>query len=300
MAIYHFAWDLEFFGYVEPGMTAEGGWRLFARSIASSFLFLVGVSLLLAHSESMRWRPFLKRMAMVAGAASAISLVTWIAVPGAFIFFGILHHIALASLLGLAFLRLPALLVLTAAIAFIAAPFYLRAPFFDHPALWWIGLAPVNPRSNDYVPLFPWFGAVLLGIVAARTARGVGLFERMRDWELARWTRPVQFAGRHSLAVYLVHQPVLIACVWLFSQVAPPAEASRELRFTRACEQQCEATRSAAFCPVYCGCVLDGLSAEGRFGEVYDGAPSAETSQRLQALVAECTLVAGEIGEDSE
>ncbi|MEQ9573770.1 MAG: heparan-alpha-glucosaminide N-acetyltransferase domain-containing protein, partial [Nitratireductor sp.] len=33
MAIYHFAWDLEFFGYAEPGLTAVGGWKLFARSI---------------------------------------------------------------------------------------------------------------------------------------------------------------------------------------------------------------------------------------------------------------------------
>ena len=40
MAVYHFTWDLEFFGYAEPGMTAVGGWKMFARCIASSFLFL--------------------------------------------------------------------------------------------------------------------------------------------------------------------------------------------------------------------------------------------------------------------
>ena len=61
---------------------------------------------------------------MVAGAALAISLVTYIAVPGGFIFFGILHQIALASLLGLAFLRLPAVLTLVAAALVIAAPQY--------------------------------------------------------------------------------------------------------------------------------------------------------------------------------
>ena len=85
MAIYHFAWDLEFFGYVPPAMTAVGGWKLFARCIASSFLFLVGVSLFLGHSQGIRWRGYRRRLAMVAGAALAISAVTYIAVPNGFL-----------------------------------------------------------------------------------------------------------------------------------------------------------------------------------------------------------------------
>ncbi len=92
-------------------------------------------------AKGIRWRGFLIRLAMVAGAALAISVVTYIAVPGAFIFFGILHEIALASLLGLAFLRLPALVTLVVAAAVIAAPFYARAAMFDHPWWWWLGLS---------------------------------------------------------------------------------------------------------------------------------------------------------------
>src|SRR3954451_7604505 len=87
MATYHFSWDLEFFGYLDPGTTAHGALRVSARCIASSFLFLVGVSLFLAHGNGVRWRPFLIRFAMVAGAGLAISLVTWWFVPEAFIFF---------------------------------------------------------------------------------------------------------------------------------------------------------------------------------------------------------------------
>ena len=76
MATYHFSWDLEFFGYLEPGTTAHGALKIYARCIASSFLFLVGVSLFLAHGNGIRRRSFLIRFAMVAGAALAISLVT--------------------------------------------------------------------------------------------------------------------------------------------------------------------------------------------------------------------------------
>jgi uncharacterized membrane protein len=290
MAIYHFAWDLEFFGYAPPGLTAVGGWKLFARCIASSFLFLVGISLFLAHARGISWPPFLRRLAMVAGAAAAISLATWIAVPNDFIFFGILHQIALASLLGLAFLHVPALLTLAAAAAVIAAPAYLRSTAFDHPALWWVGLSSANPHSNDYVPLFPWFGAVLAGIAAARLASAAGLFERMRGVDPGRWSAPLQYAGRHSLAVYLLHQPLLIGLVGLWSLISPPVEAPRDVQFTRACAVQCEQTRDAAFCAAYCDCVLGDLVAENRFDEVFVGMPSAETSQRLQEIVSECSF----------
>jgi uncharacterized membrane protein len=293
MAIYHFAWDLEFFGYVEPGTTQVGGWRFFARSIATSFLFLVGVSLVLAHAKGVNWKPFAKRIAMVAGAAGAITLATWIAVPDAFIFFGILHHIALASVLGLAFLRMPLALVLIAAALFFAAPHFLRMPFFDHPALWWLGLAPQNPRSNDYVPMAPFFAAVLMGIATARIASSAGLFDRLRSWSPGRWSRPLQLAGRHSLLVYLVHQPILIAGIWLYAQILPPAEVDPVVSFIGACSRECEAAgRSDAFCGVYCVCVTDDLEREGVFAEVAAGRSSAATDATLRMVVEQCSLEA--------
>ena len=292
MAIYHFAWDLEFFGYVERGMTAMTGWRLFARSIASSFLFLVGFSLVLAHARGIRWRPFRKRLAIVAAAALAISVATYVAVPSGFIFFGILHQIALASLLGLAFLRVPVWLVVLVAVAVIAAPFGLRSEFFDHPALWWVGLSANPPRSNDYVPLFPWFGAVLLGMAAARLATASGLLAWLGALPVPRWTSPLQTAGRHSLAFYLIHQPVLIGGLYLFSLLVPPAQLPRDIEFTRACTSGCEQTHEAEFCSVYCVCVLSGLETENRFDEVFQGRPTAETSRRLQEIVGQCTFEA--------
>lgn len=290
MAIYHFAWDLEFFGHVPHAMTAQGGWKLFARCIASSFLFLVGVSLFLGHAKGIRWRPFLRRFVMVAGAAAAISLVTWLAVPGGFIFFGILHQIALASMLGLAFLRLPSIVTIVVAVAVLAAPHFLRSTFFDHPAWWWVGLSSVNPRSNDYVPLFPWFAAVLFGIATARIATHVGLFERMASWRMPNWSRPLQFAGRHSLAVYLIHQPVLISLLWLFSQIMPAAEPARDAQFMRACQAQCEDVQDRPFCEYYCVCVMGSLENENRLNEVYEGTPTTETSLRLQEIISACTV----------
>ena len=290
MAVYHFTWDLEFFGYVDPGMTAVGGWRLFARCIASSFLFLVGVSLFLAHGRFIRWPGFLRRFAMVAGAALAISVVTYIAVPGGFIFFGILHQIALASLLGLAFLRLPALLTLLVAAAVIAAPHYLRSEFFNPPWWWWTGLSTAIPRSNDYVPVFPWFGAVLSGIAVAKIAARSGLLSRLAEIRGPSWSRPLIFAGRHSLAVYLIHQPVLIAGVWLFSQVLPPAEETREVGFLRSCEAACHDTRDTEFCTRYCVCMLETLERDNAIEGVFANDQSAELHSQVEAVADICTV----------
>jgi uncharacterized membrane protein len=289
MAIYHFTWDLEFFGDLAPGMTTVGGWKLFARGIASSFLFLVGVSLYLAHAKGIRWRGFWRRLAMVAGAALAITVVTWIAVPDGFIFFGILHEIALASLLGLAFLRLPALLTAIVAALVIAAPLYLRSEVFDHPALWWVGLSATNPRSNDYVPLFPWFGAVLLGIAAAKLASTSGLLAGLAKLAPGRWSNPLVFIGRHSLAFYLIHQPLLFGSVWLFSQVMPAPPLDQDASFLKSCQISCEQQRDSKFCTSYCGCMLDTLQGEGTLDRLYNGDQTPEFKAHIADLAGACT-----------
>lgn len=288
MAIYHFAWDLEFFGYADPGMTAQGGWKLFARCIASSFLFLVGVSLFLGHRHGINWRGFLRRLAMVGCAALAISVVTYLAVPGGFIFFGILHQITLASLLGLLFLRLPAPVTFVMAAAVIAAPHFLRSPLFDHPALWWVGLSSTNPHSNDYVPLFPWFGAVLAGIAAAKLGSSTGLIERLKAISPGVGARPLIFAGQHSLAFYLIHQPVLIACVWVFSQVFPAQVETREVQFRKSCETACSETRDEEFCARYCVCMLDTLERENALDALL-GDQSEAMRSRIEGMAAMCT-----------
>lgn len=290
MAVYHCAWDLEFFGYLDAGTTETGLWRLFARAIASSFLLLVGVSLFLAHSGGIRWPAFLRRLGLVAVAAGAITLATWLVVPDGFIFFGILHQIALASVIGLLFLRVPAPLTILVAVAVVAAPHFLRVPVFDHPALWWVGLSTADPQSNDYVPLFPWTGAVLIGVAAARFADDLGLLGPLSMVRPGRWAAPLGLAGRHSLIVYLVHQPLLIALVWSLAQVFPPHYPPAQARFVKACEATCSETRDGDFCPRYCGCVLRRLSDEGRLDDLFAGAQDAGTQARLNDIAGACSF----------
>ncbi len=296
MAIYHFVWDLEFFGYVAAGTAGTGGWRLFARLIASSFLFLAGYSLMLGHGAGLRPRAFMRRFVRIAGAAALISFATWFAFPGSFIFFGILHAIAAASLVGLLFLRLPAAASFLAAGAALVAPLYLRSPLFDMPLLWWVGLSETIPRSNDYVPLLPWLAPFLAGLGTAKLLQPL-LSSRQQSHgggESGRklWIRPLAFGGRHSLAIYLIHQPVLLGLVYAFSLAvpAPAPDASGVYRLN--CEQACSLNDPAIDCGGFCGCTLARLKEQNLFEDLNLGKIDVNSDERIARIASQCTMEA--------
>ena len=290
MATYHFSWDLEFFGYLEPSTASHGFLKAYARTIASSFLFLAGLSLFLAHGRAIRWPSFWKRFAMVAGAAAAITAATLYATPNEFIHFGILHAIATFSLIGLVFLRVPALVTLVAAAAALALPFLYRDVVFDQPALWWTGLAPMPPRSNDYVPLFPWIAAFLAGIGVSKLLVESGRIDRLRGKVSA--DTPLAIAGRHSLFVYLVHQPILIGLLWLFAQVYPAPLSDPATVYVKDCERGCLASESAEMCAKFCACTLRELQGQQLFTPFMEGKIDATRDGRITALADQCTLEA--------
>ena len=156
MASYHFCYDLEAFGYLPPGTMVSGWGAIFARAIAASFLFLVGIGLYLAHGRGIRWRPFWGRFAQIGAAAALITLATWYVQGQRFIFFGILHSIALSSLIGLAFLRLPALLTLIIAAGVWLAPRYLAQGAFDGAVIFIAGNLAFVTKDAQAMLAFRW------------------------------------------------------------------------------------------------------------------------------------------------
>ena len=71
-----------------------------------------------------------------------------------------------------------------------------------------------------------------------------------------RWKTLLEAAGRHSLAIYLIHQPVLIALVYGVSLVVPPPAADPAVSYIRSCTRACEPEppcdwRNRTSCPVF-------------------------------------------------
>jgi len=292
MIVYHFSWDLRYFGFITADVADDLGWRIFARLIAGSFIFVVGVSLVLATRNGLHLDRYVKRLAILVVAAAAITLVTRFVFPDNFIFFGILHHIALASVLGLAFVRAPLPIVVAASVLCFALPPLFAGPAFDHPALVWLGLASYFPRSNDFVPVFPWFGVVLAGIAAARLApsiaAGFPLAPRIRGYG-EQVPRPLLWAGRHSLAIYLLHQPILLGMVYVAAQVAPPDLLGFEPAFVESCAASCiESEAEAGLCRQTCECLAERSQGEGLWGDLMGETLSEDQTRRYFELADAC------------
>ena len=208
---YHFAFDLRFYGVTRSDFEGDPFWLAARAAIVTSFMLLVGVSLRLAHEAGVPGRHFARRIALVAACALAATVASYLVFPQRFIYFGILHCIAVASVLARPLAARPGL-AFALGVAAIAAGLSLSHPFFDSRATSWLGFNTAKPPTEDFVPLFPWFGVALVGI-----ALGASLFRRAFAPVAAfgRAPAPLRWLGQHSLAVYMVHQPLLLGVLWL-------------------------------------------------------------------------------------
>ena len=207
MIVYHFCFDLAWFKVIRADFNNDPFWLGYRAMVVSWFLLLVGVNLVLARRVHPGLGPFWRRIALIVFCAALVSVASYVTFPQTFITFGVLHCIAVASILARPLVRFPrAALVL--GLAVIAAGLTIQLPVFDARWLNWVGLTAHKPATEDYVPLFPWLGVVLVGValgawVAARERSPITLLNRIAP----RW---LAWLGRHSLIVYMAHQPVLV------------------------------------------------------------------------------------------
>ncbi len=221
MVAFHLAFDLDYFKIYEIDLSG-GFWFYLARLTASLFLLLVGVSLTLSHSRaklagqlSQYPASLWKRSLWIMSLAMGITLATYILIGRGYILFGILHLISISLILAYPLLRL-GIVNAFLGLAAILLGLYIQGLEVDFTWLIWLGLAPPDFVSLDYTPLFPWFGMVLMG-VATGSLLYRDLERRFPLPDISRWTpiRGLLFLGRNSLAIYILHQPLLLGLIYL-------------------------------------------------------------------------------------
>lgn len=170
------------------------------------FLLLSGVSATLG-SRSVR------RGLTVLGCGLLVTLVT--AAVDMSIVFGVLHCLGVCMLLWSFFRRLPASALWIFGGIFALAGLPVSRMCVSTPWLIPLGLTPAGFASADYFPLLPNLGFFLLGAALGRRLyrEKQSRFPEAASDGLA--LRFLQACGRHSLTIYLLHQPVLMLALEL-------------------------------------------------------------------------------------
>jgi len=226
MIVFHVLYDLNYFGGYNFDLNS-GFWMCLGRSAAILFIFLVGVSLTLSYSRTRKlqgsgqkmYLKYFKRGLLIFSWGLVITISTWIFLRKGLIVFGILHFIGVSIVLAYPFLRYRYRNLFIGAV-FISIGLYLENFAVDAPWLLWLGLQPYDLYTLDYFPVFPWFGVTLIGVFA-----GNFLYPdhtRRFDIRDVSGCLPIRLGcllGRNSLAIYLIHQPVLVVLLYLLGVV---------------------------------------------------------------------------------
>ncbi|MFT6268388.1 MAG: putative membrane protein [Alphaproteobacteria bacterium] len=220
MVIFHFIYDVKFFGYVDWDTPDGFGWQQFRWVIISLFFLCLGISLTFAHKHSFRKKKFLFRVSQIAFAALIISVATYFALPKNWIFFGVLHFLAFASCIVVWFVKMPKISLC------IGLTFFLIGALQLVPVRWPFHLLSDNLPSytNDYVAIVPWLGMVFLGITIAHTKWFIGdpLSPKSLNAPVDKQVNSrtwLIWPGQHSLSIYLLHQPIMMAALYLISSL---------------------------------------------------------------------------------
>ncbi|MFH6955475.1 heparan-alpha-glucosaminide N-acetyltransferase [Pseudoalteromonas sp. XMcav1-K] len=202
MVAFHFVWDLNHFGYVTTDIPNGIFWKEFRALIVSLFLFSVGASLVYSYQGGISAKKLSCRMVKITSAALLVTLSSLFTLPEHWIYFGILHFIAVATLLLVWLVDKPKLSLLLSIFIFgaylaIEIPWNWPFNYFEYY---------VSKHPSDLVTLFPWLALPLLGIWAAHF-KSFGI-PSANQYQMPSF---VTLLSRHSLLIYLFHQPLLFS-----------------------------------------------------------------------------------------
>ena len=224
--IYHLMYDLYFFG-VTNAIFTDRFWFYFQRVTASTFIILVGISLAVRAQkvaitgQRLTINPLLRRGLTILAWGMIITLVTRVALgPDLAIRFGILHFIGVSVIIVHPFVYRRRLNLVLGLAIFVLGKIVQQISI-EQPWLLWLGVEPNEHIYVDYFPLLPWFGVVLIGIWLGHTFyQDATRRYQFPNLKMPMSVSPLIWLGRHSLTIYMIHQPLLLAVLTLLLSLA--------------------------------------------------------------------------------
>lgn len=207
MVAYHFLYDLYIFGVISANQLFSAPLNVLERFICCSFILLAGASARFSRNN-------LRHGLVVLGAGLVVEIGA--AVAGQTIRFGVLmllgSSMVLWHFLGKGLQRLPGWSVAAGSgILFFAARWWTGRTAVSVPWLYPLGFISPGFYSADYFPLLPWFFLFLTGTALG----GWCLAHREHRLLTVSLPRALTWPGRHSLIIYVLHQPVLYGISYL-------------------------------------------------------------------------------------
>ena len=229
MTLFHFSFDLNQFGHIHQNFYDDPVWTGQRTVIVSLFLACAGMGQAIAVAQGQSWQRFWRRWAQVALCALLVTAGSWWMFPKSYIYFGVLHGMALMLIVarltahwGGWLWLLGALAIASKFIAAYAMDTWATGQFialFNSPVLNWLGWITQKPVTEDYVPIFPWLGVMWWGVAAGGwLVRRKG---RLGASSLLPPLAPLAILGRWSLSYYMLHQPLLIGGLMAVAWLAP-------------------------------------------------------------------------------
>jgi uncharacterized membrane protein len=173
------------------------------------FIFIAGVSSRFSRSN-------LKRGVIIFGLGMLLTIVTvWILpaispdLDGLGIYFGILHFMGISmmiyAVIGKYLDKIPKIIAPFLYFSLFILTYDLPNQRWSIPNLYMFGFPDVNFASADYFPIFPWIFMFFIGTY-------VGKF--IKEGYMPKWFYTLKipflpFAGRNTLIIYVLHQPLV-------------------------------------------------------------------------------------------
>ena len=199
VVFFHTAWDI----------CSEYSLSIINAPFITALVYLfAGMLIFISGASSYLGKNTLKRGALVLLCALGVTAVTYVLFPKNYIGFGILHLLGVSMLVSWTVKKfhVPNWAVLVfAALVFIAGIFVAKINV-ETPVLFWLGLTTKSYSALDFYPLLPWLGVFLFGYLFSSKFYKEHKSPFSKGWY---HNDVLSFSGRHSLVIYVVHQPIV-------------------------------------------------------------------------------------------